>query len=505
VKIKPTPREIFPELFERVQSGQLFPDSKTFVDAVPRSRPTAINDEFRNENNRKDFDLEHFVLGHFELPKPAHTSDADARNVPVAEHVDRLWDVLTRKADERARHSSLIPLPRPYVVPGGRFREVYYWDSYFTMLGLAESGHVDKIRDMVDNFAFLIDEVGFIPNGNRSYFCSRSQPPYFSLMVELLAKVSNEPGVAQRYQPQLIREYEFWMSGEDELDAGRPSHRRVVRVNGAVLNRYWDDVAEPRQESYAEDLRLSARVSREPEELYRDLRAGCESGWDFSSRWFEDGASLETICTTRIVPVDLNALLFNLERLIARNYEAAGASAPAAGFRHKADQRKRLLQTLFFDDSRGLFTDLTLPELVPSPRVSIAAAQPLVFGIATDAQAAKVASRLQADFLAPGGWVTTLQDSGQQWDSPNGWAPSQWTVYEALCRYGRQELARDGARRWVDNVVQVYKDSGRLLEKYNVVEPGHAGEGGEYAVQDGFGWTNGTLLRLLRELRQSPH
>ena len=499
--IEPTPREAFPDLFEAVQLGRLFSDSKTFVDAVPRNDPAAIYADFHDAKDRPGFDLRNFVERHFELPPEEDTADGSKTGAGIAEHISDLWDILTREPDERARYSSLIPLPRPYVVPGGRFREIYYWDSYFTMLGLAEAGHVGRIRDMVDNFAWLIDQVGFIPNGNRNYFCSRSQPPYFSLMVELLAQVSGEPCLPADYQPQLLREYEFWMAGADSLGNGVNAHRRVVAANGACLNRYWDDVAEPRQESYAEDIELSSSTGRPAEDLYRNLRAGCESGWDFGSRWLGDDDSLASIRTTRIVPVDLNTLMFNLERLIARNFEATGDDRRAEDFDAKARTRERLLRTLFFDEQAGLFTDLVLPDLAPSPRLSIASAYPMAFGIATEAQGKRVAERLEAEFLADGGWVTSLYDTGQQWDAPNGWAPSQWTVYEALSRYGHAKLAREGARRWIDTVVRVYGDSGRLLEKYDVISPGLAGKGGEYAVQDGFGWTNAIFLRLQRELR----
>ena len=234
--IEPTPREAFPDLFEAVQLGRLFSDSKTFVDAVPRNDPAAIYADFHDAKDRPGFDLRNFVERHFELPPEEDTADGSKTGAGIAEHIRDLWDILTREPDERARYSSLIPLPRPYVVPGGRFREIYYWDSYFTMLGLAEAGHVGRIRDMVDNFAYLIDQVGFIPNGNRSYFCSRSQPPYFSLMVELLGQVSGEPCLPADYQPQLLREYEFWMAGADSLGNGVNAHRRVVAANGACLN-----------------------------------------------------------------------------------------------------------------------------------------------------------------------------------------------------------------------------------------------------------------------------
>jgi alpha,alpha-trehalase len=492
---------MFAELFERVQSEHVFPDSKTFVDATAISEPSGILDAFRAQQEDRDFDLEKFVNRHFELPA-SHTDAVRASaDLPVEERIEELWDVLTRAADEHVKHSSLIPLPNPYVVPGGRFREVYYWDSYFTMLGLADSGRVDLISDMVENFAYLIDEIGFIPNGNRSYYCTRSQPPFFALMVELLAKVRNDDSVLARFLPQLIREYEFWMSGAEIVNADEPAHRRVVAFGDAYLNRYWDDAAIPRQESYAEDVALAARVDRSHEALYRDVRAGAESGWDFSSRWLEDRRSLATIRTTRVIPVDLNSLMYNLESLLARICASEGRGEDADHYLQRAERRRRLLQTDFFDEDSGMFVDLALPDMMPTGTLSIAATFPLFFGIASPEQSARVAHRIHSDFLKAGGWLTTLNDTGQQWDRPNGWAPMQWITFCGLENYGFDEEARTGAGRWVEDNITIYREHGRLLEKYNVEFSGLAGTGGEYEVQDGFGWTNAVLLRLMQKLR----
>ncbi len=499
-----TPREAYPELFRAVQSRHVFDDSKTFVDAIPLAPVASINRAYESECGNSEFDVEKFVLQHFELPAAPDTSPGGASGVPIKEHVEALWGMLTRDADERSDNSSLIPLPKPYVVPGGRFREIYYWDSYFTMLGLATSGHVDRVQDMVDNFAYLIDEIGFVPNGNRSYYCSRSQPPYFALMVELLSELRNDDQLCVKYQSQLLGEHEFWMSGAAELRDAGTAHRRVVQTERGVLNRYWDDDAAPRQESFAEDVALASQSGRPAEALYRDLRAACESGWDFSSRWLDESRSLQSIRTTEIVPVDLNTLMLHLERRIARNFEMLGDSSGARQFDDKADQREEILTTLFFDERSGMFVDLLLPQLSPSCVYSLAGAYPMFFGIATEGQAASMARHLSEEFLLPGGWVTTLVNTGQQWDAPNGWAPLQWITYVALRRYGFDAIARDGASRWLRNNRKTFEATGRLLEKYDVESIGNAGGGGEYDVQDGFGWTNGVLLRLMQELVKNP-
>jgi len=495
-----TPDRLYEELFELVQSRHLFSDSKTFVDATPKADPAEILGSFRAEAQKPDFDLESFVRENFALPESDGAKPAPAKDLPVGQQIEQLWDLLTRAADDKDQNSSLIPLPRPYVVPGGRFREVYYWDSYFTMLGLADSGRTGAIEDMVENFAYLIEEIGFVPNGNRTYYCSRSQPPYFALMVELLASVKQDQTICNQYLPQMIREYDFWMAGIETLDKNNTSCRRVVALNEGYLNRYWDDADIPRQESYAEDVELAANTDRVAADFYRDIRAACESGWDFSSRWFADRHSKATICTTQIVPVDLNALMYKLESLLAHTCTSAGDADRAELYCHRAETRKHLLRTLFFDKQTGFFVDLSLPDLQPTGTLSLAATYPLFFGIATAEQGAQVARRIHEEFLRPGGWLTTLTDSGQQWDIPNGWAPMQWITYCGLERYGFRDEAEAGARRWVENNLNVYHETGRLLEKYNVEKTGTAGTGGEYLVQDGFGWTNAILLRLMQSL-----
>lgn len=494
------PDEIYAELFDAVQSSQLLADSKSFVDATPKSNPAAILKAYRQIHQENGFELEAFVTANFDLPDSPTKSQAPSGRRPIRQQIDGLWDILTRAADDNSKHSSLIALPRPYIVPGGRFREIFYWDSYFTMLGLAASGKFDLIEHMVENFAFLIGEIGFIPTGNRTYFCTRSQPPYFVLMVELLAEVRRDMRIVGKYLPQLAKEYAFWMSGADQLDDELSATRRVIAVDGGYLNRHWDDSDLPRQESHAEDLALAAKSGRDPSGLYRDIRAACESGWDFGSRWLEDGHSMESIRTTHIVPIDLNSILFRLETVLAKGFKAQGNTAQAAFFDGRAQNRKRLIQSLFFDERQGFFTDLSLPHLTPSEAHSLAGACPLFFELATPDQARKVVDTIRAEYLKPGGWVTTPYNTGQQWDAPNGWAPLQWIVYVGMCHYGFATQARRDAARWVDNVRSVYESSGKLLEKYNVEEIGIFAEGGEYAVQDGFGWTNGVFLAFLDEL-----
>ena len=173
----------FGALFEAVQLKAVFPDSKTFADCTPKYPVATILVNYENARQRSDFTLKEFVLQQFTLPVRPASGYASKAGQSAQQHIVDLWPVLTRPASPLPKvgqqAGSLIPLPKPYVVPGGRFSEIYYWDSYFTMLGLKASGKAMLIRNMVDNFAYLVKTFGFIPNGNRTYFLGRSQPPFF--------------------------------------------------------------------------------------------------------------------------------------------------------------------------------------------------------------------------------------------------------------------------------------------------------------------------------------
>jgi alpha,alpha-trehalase len=430
------------------------------------------------------------------LPSQASGPPGPAEKVSIARHIDLLWDQLTRTSSEAPPFSSLLALPEPYVVPGGRFRELYYWDSYFTMLGLAESGRNDLVEHMVRDFAYLIDTYGHVPNGTRSYYLSRSQPPFFFAMVGLLN--AQDPAIAyERYLPQLRREYAFWMQGEKGLKAGG-AHRRVVAMpDGEILNRYWDDSDAPRDESYREDTELARTTGRIPKQLYRDVRAAAESGWDFGSRWFADGSTLATINTTQIIPVDLNSLLFGLEEAIRTGCEHARDHACAAEFEHRGLARRAAVNRYLWDEAGGMYRDYRWSGRKAVPRISAATLYPLFVALASPTQAQGVAAAVSRDLLKAGGIVTTPQTTGQQWDAPNGWPPLQWIGISGLRRYAISPLADSVACRWMHNVNRVYVESDKLVEKYDVISTGKAGGGGEYPTQDGFGWTNGVMRKLM--------
>jgi alpha,alpha-trehalase len=487
---------LFKDLYDAVQIAAIFPDSKTFADALPDAAPEQILAQYHAVRPASAPALKRFTEAHFSLPEQASAPPLPSGQVPIASHIDALWDTLTRSTPSVPAYASLLPLPQPYVVPGGRFREIYYWDSYFTMLGLDQSGRQDLVQDMVRDFAHLIDSYGHVPNGTRSYYLSRSQPPFFFEMVAL--SVAGDPAAAfAQYLSQLKREYAFWMQGAEALGRG-DAHRRVVALaDGSILNRYWDDRDTPRDESYREDRELARSSVRPPRQLFRDIRAAAESGWDFSSRWFADSQTRATIDTTQIVPVDLNSLLFGLENAIQSGCRRQGDDACASKFARRAAARRTAIDKYLWDPPSGAYLDYRWTRKARLPRVSAATLYPLFVSLASDAQARAVAATTTAQLLRPGGLVTTTLETGQQWDSPNGWAPLQWIAIAGLRYYHQDSLARNIACRWMSIVNDLYRRSGKLVEKYDVVNIGRGGGGGEYPLQDGFGWTNGVMRKLM--------
>lgn len=489
------PDQAYPELFPAVQQSNLFTDQKHFVDALPRRAPADIRAAYLAQKDQPGFDLKAFVTANFEESGTADVQPPKP-GADLPTHINDLWPVLTRNYQQVPAYSSLLPLPRSFVVPGGRFREMYYWDSYFTMLGLAESGRTAQVRDMVDNFAYLIDTYGHIPNGNRTYYLSRSQPPFFAYMVDLLAQLEGDAAY-QRYLPQLQKEYAYWMEGAQTLKPGEATAHVVKLADGSVLNRYWDASDAPRQESWAEDRATAAQAPDRPAaEVYRDLRAGAESGWDYSSRWLGDGKTMATIRTTAIVPVDLNSLMFHLEQTIARACQQGNQPTCTARYTQWALARQKAVEQHLWNPA-GFYADYDWKKQALSDRISAASLYPLYAGLATQAHAEQTAASVNQRLVRPGGLATTTQNSGQQWDAPNGWAPLQLIAVQGLHGYGQDALAETIGRRFLAQVQNLYGREAKLVEKYDI-EGGQGGGGGEYALQDGFGWTNGVTLELLK-------
>lgn len=250
--------------------------------------------------------------------------------------LNRIWLDLHKKFDlsklDNGCVSSHLPMKHPFIVPGGRFLEIYYWDTFWTMEGLLVCGMFDTARQMLNNFVYFIKQFGFIPNGSRIYYLNRSQPPYFAQMVQMFYDVSMQSTeltlqkkleirkfVLNRALSSMIKEYEYWMANKT---------MEITTSDGQLhtYNIYRADTNRPRPESYFEDINTARYCKRNEErsQLYMDISTAAETGYDFSSRWFNDSMNMCTIQTTDIIPVDLNAIMFKTELIIARFCEMKG-------------------------------------------------------------------------------------------------------------------------------------------------------------------------------------
>ena len=490
------------ELFIDVQVSKVLGDYKTFVDAIPKSSPREVLKRYRALKGTPEFDLKTFIHSHFILPE-SPSIKSGAHEALLQNHLNNHWKNLVRHPRKASEYSSLIDLPNPYIVPGGRFREMFYWDSYFSIVGLLESGEDELALGMIDNFAYLIDSFGFIPNGNRSYFLSRSQPPLFAATLLAYAEKHGLDAVIQ-YLPQLEKEYQYWMDGNESVpqEAVEGVHL-IVLENGDYLNRYAGAKEEPRAEAYGKELRwASALPERERGTYHKHLRAVCESGWDFSSRWFSDGMNKSTTYAMDIIPVDLTSLLFQIEHTLAVLFDHTENSKKSEHYFAASERRKALLHKYHFDEKTGTYQDYDYVQGKLTGRMSMAMAYPLFVGAATASAANSVSKYLNQHFLKQGGFVSTLVETGEQWDYPNGWAPLQYIGVKGLLTYNKHALANDAMSRWLALNEKVYQAEGKMMEKYNVVDTTLKAGGGEYPTQDGFGWTNGVDLAFYRLLAE---
>jgi len=496
-----SPDEGLGQLFTDVQKRRLYNDGKTFADLIPRSNAKQMLQEYELVKGSPAFDLSEFIDRNFYDLSTIQTNRepiADLKQT-ITQYISNSWDMLERR--NRRDKGSLIALPYAYIVPGGRFNEQFYWDSYFIMLGLESEGRWGMIEGMIKNFAYMLRKFGHIPNANRTYFISRSQPPFFSHMVKLLSRHKGKIALVE-YLPYLLIEYRFWMKGVSKLTKQQDQvYARLVKMNdGVYLNRYFDDKTTPRPESLREDIETASKASEgDIGRIYSNLRSGAESGWDFSSRWLVDPSDIRTINTSDIIPIDLNCLLYQLEMTIAEAYQVIRQPLLVRKFKNLASRRLSAVNKYCWNDNLGYFMDYDYRLGHQTAHVTLAGVFPLYANMATDDQAAKVALIIENDFLKNGGLITTLIKDSQQWDYPNGWAPLHHVVIEGLRNYGYNQLADMIKKRWIATNAKVYEKQNKLVEKYNVVNVDDSAHGGEYPLQVGFGWTNGVLESLMAE------
>ncbi|KPP68961.1 Trehalase-like [Scleropages formosus] len=466
------------EILKQVQMAKLYDDDKYFVDMKLRDAP---------EGTLNFSQLREFLNKYFEPPEqefepwiPLDWKEnpqfllriADKELRDWAEKLHNLWKSLGCKiragVKEHPELYSLISTPHPVVVPGGRFRELYYW-------------------------------YGFVPNGGRVYYERRSQPPFLTLMVESYYQATKDRSFLRTALPVLEKEYKFWMENRSVVVA--------VGGNQYLLNRYAVQVAQPRPESYSDDVELAEGLTEEAQQqLYMEMNSGAESGWDFSSRWFLDGQgqnSLKDTRTSHILPVDLNALLCRNEGLLASFHRLVGETTSAEHYEKARGERLKAIEALLWDPERNSWFDYSLVTNTSRTAFHPTNLAPLWAQCYSTPSMGEQALQYLEDSGAlkyQNGVPSSMTASGQQWDFPNAWPPLQHMLIEGLSNLNTtkaKEVAFDLAQRWIRTNWLAYVKYGHMYEKYSVEGDGKPGGGGEYEVQLGFGWTNGVAMQLL--------
>ncbi|KAK2099565.1 hypothetical protein P7K49_020913 [Saguinus oedipus] len=511
------------ELLHQVQMAKLYQDDKEFVDMPLSVAPEQVLQTFtelsRSHNHSIPREqLQAFVQEHFQAKgqelqpwTPADWKDSpqflqkisDGKLRAWAGQLHQLWKKLGKKMKPEVlshpERFSLIYSDHPFIVPGGRFVEFYYWDSYWVVEGLLLSEMAETVKNMLQNFLDLVKTYGHVPNGGRVYYLQRSQPPLLTLMMDRYLTHTNDTAFLQENIETLALELDFWTK-----------NRTVsVSVGGKnyLLNRYYVPYGGPRPESYSKDAELANTLPEGDQEvLWAELKAGAESGWDFSSRWLIGGPnpnSLSSIRTSKLVPVDLNAFLCQAEELMSNFYSRLGNESQAMKYRTLRAQRLAALNTVLWDEEAGAWFDYDLENKKKNGEFYPSNLTPLWAGCFSDPGVADKALKYLEDsqiLTYQYGIPTSLQKTGQQWDFPNAWAPLQDLVIRGLAKAAlprAQEVAFQLAQNWIRTNFDVYSQKSAMYEKYDISNGGQPGGGGEYEVQEGFGWTNGVVLMLL--------
>jgi alpha,alpha-trehalase len=437
----------------------------------------------------------------------AHKLDAKARAT---------IELRTLPADTTAlAEPGLLYLPKPYVVPGGRFNEMYGWDSYFILVGLLRDGEVERAKEMTENFLYEVEHYGTVLNANRTYYLSRSQPPFLGRMLLGVFEKTHDRAWLRAALPALEAHYRFWTS---------PPH--LVPATG--LSRYFDLADGPAPEVLADevderglthydrareyyrghevlDYDASLYYDRQRDALtplfYKGDRSMRESGFDPSNRFGPFSVDI-----VHYTPVCLNVLLEQLEQDAAAIYRALGDAEAARRFEARAEERRGRIDRYLWDAPSGLYLDYDFEHGRRRHYEFATTFYPLWAGIASKAQAAAVVRNLPR-FEAAGGLLTSTEVTGNQWDAPFGWAPLQLIAVAGLRRAGYAEEADRLSRKFLSLVAKEFAEHGTIVEKYDVVRResdvsadirfGYAGN------QVGFGWTNGAFLELLAALEGS--
>jgi len=409
------------------------------------------------------------------------------------------------------REHGLLYLPRPYVVPGGRFNEMYGWDSFFIQMGLLRDGELDLARDMANNLLYEVRESGKVLNANRTYYLTRSQPPFLTPMILAVYQRTQDRKWLEDSLPWIEKYYRFWTSEPhltaetglsryfDTGDGPAPEvleseHDKHGKADYELVRTYFRSHKVP---DYDVSQYFNAADGQFTALFYKGDRSMRESGFDPSNRF--GPFSIDII---HYNPVCLNSLLYLMEVQIAEINRLLDRGTEAGVWRKRAQERAELINRLLWDPETGLYCDYNLIQKRVRRYPFLTTFYPLWTGIASQGQAAHVVGNLNR-FERAGGLQTSEFKSGDQWDAPFGWAPLQWIAVQGLRRYGYQTEADRISKNFLSMVQQEFQRHHDLEEKYDVVRRTDDVKSLRYGYDSneaGFGWTNAVFTALLDEL-----
>lgn len=433
------------------------------------------------------------------------------REVPAAAFKTIDIEALPQDLDT-LREQGLLYLPDPYIVPGGRFNEMYGWDSYFIQVGLLRDGELKLAQDMADNFLYETRNYGKVLNANRTYYLTRSQPPFLTEMVLNVYAKTHDRKWLEDAEPLVEKYYRIW-STEPHLtpetglsrywDMGEgPAPEVVSAERNAQGLTHYDLVKQFFKTHEIKDYDVNQYYDRATDQLtplfYKGDRSMRESGFDPSNRF---GAF--NIDIIHYDPVCLNSLLYLMEMQTADMLDKIGRSSESPAWRKRAQDRAERINRLMWDDKDGLYFDYDFQTKQARRYPFLTTFYPLWAGLASKEQAARVEKNLP-EFEREGGLQTSTYVSGNQWDSPFGWAPLQMIAVDGLRRYGYSQDAERITMKWLSLVRREFLRQGFIVEKYDVVSGGSNVAAhihfGYSANQAGFGWTNAVFTELYDEL-----
>ncbi len=459
-----SPELRFGALFEQVQMEGVFGQSSTFSNAVPKAFTKEVMKAYEEEKLKEDFDLKQFVEKYFDTNSSVEFKGLGTTDITM--YLSSLIDQM--KVNSIAAKGSVIEMSKLSLASRQEtFPELDYAESYFNMLGLQAKGDNEMVDNFPKNFVYMINNYECIPLKNRSYSLNQTGPPYLSAMINLLESSQGER-ILKFYLGGFFKEYQYWMKASHELEAGTQINHSVKMEDGAILNRFWSGSLKPRVANYKEDKALLASVG-DPE-ILRQVRAIEESTWLESSRWGMSNNNYEGANITNLIPVDLNALLYNLEKSIARAYKLLKQEPRAEFFFEKAEARKKALIKYCWNEEKGFFFDYNFKDKKQTDVYSLAGLYPLFFEMADSKKAKKVASSLKSKLLKESGLANTNSETGLFWDGPYGKAAYQWIAYKGLKNYKEDDLANEIKSRWIKSQTDII-NANKVLAEFSIVDP----------------------------------